>query len=120
MTDASMSRSLPEGYRHFAKRLFKRPRYRLGWESTLCRITPTLEPAFPPRCGNVTQEIDMIGLRRAVPDRQDSPVPRTTKVQERLPLRSKIQKLLRPALLAADQLESMFIEFFARRHGRAF
>jgi hypothetical protein len=53
----------------------------------------------------------MIGLRRAAPDRQGNPIPRTTKSQKRRPLQHEIQKLLRPAVLAADEA-SMFIELF--------
>jgi hypothetical protein len=41
-----------------------------------------------------TQEIDMIGLRRAAPDRQGNPMPRTTRVQERPPLRSENTKIV--------------------------
>jgi hypothetical protein len=53
----------------------------------------------------------MIGLRRAAPNRQGNPIPRTTKSQKRRPLQHEIQKLLRPAVLAADEA-SMFIELF--------
>lgn|SRR2546425_1933000 len=62
-------------------------------------------PDSSARRRNVTQEIDMTGLRRTPPDRQGNPMPlkmpRTTKAEGAS--QSEIQKLLRPSLSAADQ-----------------
>jgi hypothetical protein len=53
----------------------------------------------------------MIGLRRAAPDRQGDPSPRTAKGQERRPLQCEIQKLLHPALLAVDRRKVCLLNF---------
>src|SRR5260370_36714234 len=99
MTDASMSRSLSSlGLPAFCQETIQ--------ETSL---SPGLGVyTFPARCRNGTQEIDMIGLRYAAPDRQGNPVPRTTKVQERPPLRSENTKIVASGRGAA---QSVLIEF---------
>src|SRR5258708_19491428 len=102
MTDASMSRSLSSlGLPAFCQETIQ--------ETSL---SPGLGVyAVPARCRNVTQEIDMIGLRRAAPDRQGNPVPRTTKVQKRQPLRSENTKIVASLPVTHPKIS---IEFLAR------
>jgi hypothetical protein len=70
--------------------------------------------------GNVAQEIDMIGLRRAAPDRQGNLMPCTAKGQVRPPLQCENTKIVASDPFGGGSAQSMFIKLFARRHRRAF
>jgi hypothetical protein len=68
---------------------------------------------------NITQEIDMIGLRRAAPDRQGNPcTPTRAKSARRIECENT--KIVAPGSFGDGSAQSMFVELFARRHDRAF